>query len=136
MKGSLSRLLGFSVLLALAGCSNNTLTLQNNAPYPVTVTFRAQPYALDGASSSTPFKRVVNEIPNGSFDYSSIAQCPPSGSIYKGCAAGTGLGGNLSFSQGKTDILVMYTAYWDTTLVYTVNGVSSTTTSSTAPTQP
>jgi hypothetical protein len=115
------------LVLGLIGCSENKITVDNLGDYDVFLNFRAESYKIPANTSNYV---ATNEIPNGTFNYTSTITCPASYTAIDG----GGLTGNWTFSQGKTEIRISYGGTYNDTL-YTVSATWTSTSPSSMPTQ-
>lgn len=115
----------------LGGCSENKLSIQNEAQYPITFTFRGKDYTLSSQGSKT-----LEGVPNGEYLYGTLAQIPQVDWIksvsFEGDQEGT-----LRFLHDETEYLILYGSHIKDS-VYTVSIQKSTNdpASSQSPTAP
>jgi len=101
-----------TVLLTLAaciclGCSGNEVTIRNESQTTVQFQFRGEIHHLVSGDSST-----IGDIPNGTFDYSTIYEVPEG--VLPGSVTTKGdLGGAMSFYNWDTKFSLAYASVWE-----------------------
>jgi hypothetical protein len=93
--------IALAACLFFVGCAGNQLKVDNETGLSLDFLFRGNRYAVAANS-----RQIIEDIPNGVFDYSSGLSLP-SGYTY---SDGGGLSGTLSFKQSKTEVLIIYSA--------------------------
>ncbi|MBD3243523.1 MAG: hypothetical protein GF331_23235 [Chitinivibrionales bacterium] len=96
----MKRVFAIAVVVALlAGCSDNKLTVVNYSDIEVFLNFQAEKHLLYGGDSI-----VVNDIPNGTYEYGTIYVVPSGRTI----TGGDGLDGQMTFERSETNIMMTY----------------------------
>ena len=92
-------------MLVFAGCKGNSINVHNGAASEVTFCFRGEAYAVEPGAQT-----AVTEIPNGTYAYSSVVALPADVTQWQ---AEPGLGGEIGFFNKNTQVLVIYTSYFE-----------------------
>ncbi len=96
----------------LAGCSQNSMTVQNrSSQIYVTLNFRAKSYFLDPGTPNNPSTIKIGDIPNGTYGYGTIYGAA---GVNTDIVPGEGLSGNLTFERSATDALLIYGSFSET----------------------
>jgi hypothetical protein len=95
-------LLAVCATAVVCGCSENKITIENEAAGGAYFAFRgARTYVAPGDETT------LSDIPNGTFEYSTTIELPSG--IHKFSSNGTE-NGTLIFQQSKTKVLILYGA--------------------------
>lgn len=90
----------------IAGCTENKLTIINEAEYKVSLNFLGERHELLGTKdgSGAAVSIDVSDIPNGTYPYSTVYSYPAGAEV----TPEEGLGGTMLFQRSATEILLVY----------------------------
>jgi hypothetical protein len=120
MKRLAVMILGLAAAL-LTGCTENKITITNEAAFGVHFLFLGEKHYLPGETGSL----VLSDLPNGRFQYSTTYSYPSS---VKKVKADDALAGELEFTRDRTEYVMMYSSVFlpeDTSYTIYLNIVRS-----------